>query len=169
MHRAIHHSLFWAGQHIDLQQMHGKLLKAGKFGLMLLQVAGMDLWQNSCWERLAKTSPRTGLPLKLVQVLQLLEQGGQGKLTLFLLIFWCFTLVIVIVWLEWAVGTIVALGSLMRSSNMSGAGMECLDRNSITWLSGMVAVDSILSLGIRKVVLCGIFSCTILMSMTKVK
>lgn len=52
---------------------------------------------------------------------------------------------------------------------MSGAGMECLDRNSITWLSGMVAVDSILSLGIRKVVLCGIFSCTILMSMTKVK
>uniref|UniRef100_A0A0D9XY05 BZIP domain-containing protein n=1 Tax=Leersia perrieri TaxID=77586 RepID=A0A0D9XY05_9ORYZ len=31
------------------------------------------------------------------------------------------------------------------------------------------AVDSILSLGIRKVVLCGIFSCTILMSMTKVK
>lgn len=86
MHRAIHHSLIWAGQHIDLQQMHGKLLKAGKFGLMLLQVAGMDLWQNSCWERLAKTSPRTGLPLKLVQVLQLLEQGGQGKLTLFLLV-----------------------------------------------------------------------------------
>ena len=78
-------------------------------------------------------------------------------------------MVIVIVWLEWAVGTIVALGSLMRSLNMSGAGMECLDRNSITWLSGMVAVDSILSLGIRKVVLCGIFSCTILMSMTKVK
>uniref|UniRef100_A0A0E0MKX6 BZIP domain-containing protein n=1 Tax=Oryza punctata TaxID=4537 RepID=A0A0E0MKX6_ORYPU len=66
-------------------------------------------------------------------------------------------------------GAAVAGASLMKSSNMSGAGMECLDRNSSTWLSGMVAVDSILSLGIRKVVLCGIFSCTILMSMTKVK
>ncbi|KAG8093356.1 hypothetical protein GUJ93_ZPchr0012g21814 [Zizania palustris] len=64
-------------------------------------------------------------------------------------------------------GTIVPLGSLMRSLNISGAGMECLNRKSRTWFSGMDAVDSSLSLGIRKVALCGIFSCTILMSMTK--
>lgn len=46
--------------------------------------------------------------------------------------------------------------------------MECLDKKSSTWFSGIDAVDSSLSLGTRKVVLCGIF-CTILMSMTKVK
>ncbi|KAG8051080.1 hypothetical protein GUJ93_ZPchr0009g142 [Zizania palustris] len=59
--------------------------------------------------------------------------------------------------------------SVGKPVNISGAGMECLDRKSRTWFSGMDAVDISLSLGIRKVVLCGIFFCTILMSMTKVK
>jgi len=47
--------------------------------------------------------------------------------------------------------------------------MECLDKNSSTWFWEIDAVDISLSLGIRKVVLRGIFSCTILTSMTKVK
>jgi hypothetical protein len=52
--------------------------------------------------------------------------------------------------------------------DIRGTVMECLDRKSNTWLSEMDAGDRSLSRGILKV-LRGIFSCTTLTSMTKVK
>jgi hypothetical protein len=66
-------------------------------------------------------------------------------------------------------GNYRSVGNLMRSLNFRGAVMECLDKNSSTWLWEIDAVDISLPLGIRKVVLCSIFFCTILTSMTKVK
>ena len=61
----------------------------------------------------------------------------------------------------------VPLGSLLKY--IRSARLECLSKRSSTWFSGTDGVESIMSLGIKKVVFCGIFSCTILVSTTKVK